>query len=69
VLDGYNPGEYENLRECRCYSLACPEGEIGNVHVATVDKLIDRRTFESVKAKLHRAWRLALNRLAAQGCR
>jgi hypothetical protein len=69
VLRSCDTGEFRNVRVCRCYSLACPEGETGSVHVATIDKLIDRKTFEKVTTKLRRAWKLALNQLAAQGCR
>jgi hypothetical protein len=59
VLEDYGSGEFRNFRECRCYSLSCPEGEIGSVHVATIDRLIDRKTFDKVKTKLHRAWKIA----------
>jgi hypothetical protein len=27
--------------------------------VATIDRLIDRKTFDKVKAKLHKAWKIA----------
>ena len=33
-------------RFSRCFSVACPEGEIGDVHVSTVHQLIDKETFE-----------------------
>jgi len=59
VLEDYGSGEFRNFRECRCYSLSCPEGETGSVHVATIDRLVDRKTFDKVKSKLHRAWRIA----------
>jgi len=50
----------ENWRRCRCYSFACPEGEAGFVHASQMDELISRECFESVKNKLHRAYKLAL---------
>ena len=33
-------------RFSRCFSVACPEGEIGDVHVSTILSLIDKETFE-----------------------
>jgi len=60
VLKGYEAEDLKNFRVCRCYSFVCPEGEIGDVHVSTIDSLIDRDTFEMVKNKLIKTWRLAL---------
>lgn len=60
--------DYEgNFRTCRCYSIVCPEGERGSIHVSQIDQLVDRQTFEMVKNKLGTAWRLALKRLKAEG--
>jgi len=36
----------KHYRLTRCFSLACPEGEIGDVHVSTINKLMDKETFE-----------------------
>jgi len=63
VLGDYETKYLRNFRICRCYSMACPEGEIGQVHVSTVNTLIDRETFEAVRNKLGKAWRLALKKL------
>jgi len=67
VLREYETDCMKNFRLCRCYSLACPEGETGSVHVSTIGNLIDRRTFESVKRKLIKGWKLALSMLKAEG--
>ena len=67
VLREYETDSMKNSRLCRCYSMACPEGETGSVHVSTIDSLVDRRTFESVKSKLRKAWRHALRRLREEG--
>ena len=57
-------GDYGgNFRICHCYSFVCPEGEIGRVHVSTIDHLIDRQAFEKVRDKLGKAWRIAKMRL------
>ena len=56
-----------NWRICSCYSFACPEGETGRVHVSQMDILIGRKTFESVKNKLGKAYRLAIRKLEAEG--
>jgi len=36
VLEGYPEGRLQHYRFCRCYSVACPEGELGDVHVSTI---------------------------------
>lgn len=60
------PGLSRNWRRCRCYSMSCPEGETGSVHVSQMDILIDKRTFESVKNKLEKAYKLAIQRIRNQ---
>lgn len=37
-----------------CYSVQCPDGELGNTHVANIHALITRETFETAKAN---GWR------------
>lgn len=34
------------FRPTRCYSMACPEGEVGDTHLSEVDAIIDRELFE-----------------------
>jgi len=36
-------------RFCRCHSVACPEGELGDVHVSTVRCRISRRFLEQMR--------------------
>ena len=53
-------GDYgEGIKVCRCYSLLCPEGETGFVHVSQMSEAIHRDTHAKVKAKLARAWKMA----------
>ncbi len=67
VLEDYDMEDMKNFRRCRCCSLACPEGEIGNVHVSHFDSLIARGKLEKVKTKLQRGWKLAMSMLEAEG--
>lgn len=38
------------IRFCRCFSILEPEGELGSVHVVTMDLVISRDLFEAAKA-------------------
>jgi hypothetical protein len=46
VLEGYTEAHLRHYRFCRCFSVACPEGEVGDVHVSTVLYVIARGVFE-----------------------
>ena len=46
VLEAYAEPHLKHYRLCRCYSAACPEGEVGDVHVSTMLCVIDRGVFE-----------------------
>ena len=50
VLEGYAEARLRHYRFCRCYSSACPEGELGDVHVSTVLCRISRESFEQMRA-------------------
>jgi len=52
VLKECQEEHLRNYRYCECYSVACREGERGDVHVSTVASLLDRGTFEQIKKKL-----------------
>jgi len=39
VLEDGEPGRLRHYRFCRCYSEACPEGELGDVHVLGLHKI------------------------------
>ena len=51
VLKGYGEERLRHYRLCRCFSVACPEGEVGDMHVSTILCVIDRGVFEL--ARLH----------------
>ena len=55
VLEGSEPGRCQHYRFCRCSSVACPEGELGDVHVSAILSVIDRELFEGAREK---GWRL-----------
>ena len=38
-----------NYRFCKCYSEACPEGELGDVHVCTAAKVVSKAEFEVLR--------------------
>ena len=52
VLEEHNAEHLKNYRFCYCFSVACPEGEKGDVHVCQVTELISREDYETIKAKL-----------------
>ena len=49
ILEGYPEPHLKHYRFCRCYSVACPEGELGDVHVSTVACRISRGFFEQMR--------------------
>jgi len=51
VLKGYREERLRHYRFCRCFSAACPEGEVGDVHVSAILCVISREVFEL--ARLH----------------
>ena len=52
VLREYKEDYLQNYRYCNCYSIACPDGERGDVHLSTVGAVLSREEFEEVKLKL-----------------
>lgn len=40
----------KHYRFCKCWSVACPQGEMGDVHVSVVTAKLGRETFERAKA-------------------
>jgi len=49
--NAYRERHLKNYRFCRCYSEACPEGELGDVHVCVIGGLLTREEFaEKIKA-------------------
>jgi len=49
VLQAYEEPRLKHYRFCRCYSAACPEGELGDVHVSVVLAPVSRRFFEAMR--------------------
>ncbi|MDO8508561.1 MAG: hypothetical protein Q7S27_02650 [Nanoarchaeota archaeon] len=43
-----------HYRFCRGYSIACMEGELGDIHVSTIEALLTKEEFEGAK---QRGWR------------
>lgn len=46
--------ELQHYRFCHCFSVACVEGEYGDVHVSTIGALIRQELFDEAK---QRGWR------------
>ena len=43
-------GEYtENYRFARCFSTACPAGELGDIHVSTIERILSKEEFDQAK--------------------
>jgi hypothetical protein len=55
VLEGYEEEHLQNYRFCYCFSVACSEGERGDVHVSVVSEVITREEFEETKKKMQGA--------------
>ena len=56
VLEEEEPREpgLENYRLCRAYSLACVSGEMGDIHVSIVEKILTKEEFEEA---IRRGWK------------
>lgn len=53
-LDEPYTGPMEHYRFCRAYSVACPGGELGDIHISQIGKRLAREEFEVAK---RRGWR------------
>ena len=51
VLREYKQKGMTGYRLCECYSVACPYGERGDVHISTIGKKIDEDIFTRFKEK------------------
>jgi len=49
VMEGYAQRRLRHYRICRCYSVECPEGKRGDVHVSTVACRVSRQFFEEMR--------------------
>ena len=54
VLGEYEEEHLKNFRFCRCYSIVCPDGELGDVHISTAERKITKEEFEEAK---RRGWK------------
>ncbi|MFW6106831.1 MAG: hypothetical protein ACOC8H_01585 [bacterium] len=52
VLECYDDPRLKHYRFCRCYSAACPRGELGDVHVSVIERFISREEFEQARDDL-----------------
>ena len=66
VLEGYRETHLRHYRFCRCFSVACPEGEVGDVHVSTVLCLVSREFFEAMRQE---GWQMAAGQRPRPACR
>lgn len=46
LKNAYREKHLRNYRFCKCYSEACPEGEMGDVHVSVISGILSREEFE-----------------------
>jgi hypothetical protein len=47
----YQSEEGKNYRFCKAYSIACSEGEVGDVHVSVISAVISKELFEEIRDK------------------
>jgi len=66
VLEGYTELHLRHYRFCRCYSVACPEGELGDVHVSTVLCRVSRAFFEAMRQE---GWQMEAGQRPRSACR
>jgi hypothetical protein len=48
------PKHLKNYRFVECYSVILPEGEKGDIHVSTIEKILTRQEFDDARG---RGWR------------
>lgn len=46
LKNAYREEHLRNYRFCKCFSEACPEGEMGDVHVSSISGILSREEFE-----------------------
>jgi len=66
VLEAYAEPHLRHYRLCRCYSVACPEGEVGDVHVSTILCRVSRAFFEAMRQA---GWRMEAGQRPRSACR
>ena len=43
--DTQRESHLQHYRLCKCYSVACPEGEVGDVHVSSIEQILSEAEF------------------------
>jgi len=66
VLEGYQEAHLRHYRFCRCFSVACPEGELGDVHVSTILAVVSRAFFEAMRQA---GWQMEAGQRPRSSCR
>jgi hypothetical protein len=66
VLEGYHEAHLRHYRFCRCFSVACPEGEVGDVHVSTILAVVSREFFEAMRQE---GWQMEEGQRPRSSCR
>jgi len=51
LLESYSEERLRHCRLCKCYSVVCPQGELGGVHVSTIRCIVSRGLFERLRAQ------------------
>ncbi len=39
----------QNYRFARCFSTACPAGELGDIHVSTIERILSKEEFDQAR--------------------
>jgi hypothetical protein len=66
VLEDYQEEHLRHYRFCCCFSVACPEGEVGDVHISTVLCLVSRAFFEAMREQ---GWQTEVGPRPRPACR
>lgn len=66
VLENQEDPLMHGYRFCRVFSVELPEGEVGDVHVAVIHKVISRQVFEKARAAGWPHDEVSFTRFAAQ---
>jgi len=66
VLEGYTEPHLRHYRFCRCHSVACPEGELGDMHVSTVLCRVSRAFFDEMRQE---GWQMEAGQRPRSACR
>lgn len=46
---GLEQPHLRHYRFCKCHSIACPEGELGDVHVSSIEQILSEAEFEEAR--------------------